>query len=257
MKDYTLKLHKLSDEIVTDGIMAVNKIKTERGLEGYITGGMAGSSYLPPEDHRETVDLDYNLFFGGAVTEYKEITEPLIKNLNEKGYSVKYKKRGSTHDYLVENDGDSLLIQHQRRSKNNFEKNRESLEREMENRRIISREGLSYAVLSPEDIVARKLNRSLKFHTEYDLDFPKNMSQELFKEEIDSIKDNLSSLSSASPREISELRLFYDIFDIKSLSKSVGLNKNYFEEAIEDWTNSEVKDTDFARAIDRYEIKLD
>jgi len=258
MKDYTLKSHKVSDKIVLDGIEAINMVKSESGLEGHISGGMAVSSYLPIEDHRETIDLDYNLFFGGGTVDYKAITEPLVENLIQKGYSIEYNKRGSTHDYVVKGNGDSLLIQHQRRSMNNFEKHKGSFEREIENQRIISRKDLSYAVLSPEDLVVHKLNRALKFSRMYDVDFPKNMPQKDFKNVVDSLRaDVLSLVDSASPRSVARLRLFYDVFDIKSLSKNVGLNKNYFEEVIEDWITSDVRDSDFARVLNRYEIRLD
>ena len=62
-------------------------------------------------------------------------------------------------------------------------KNKKSLEREIDNRRVISNKNkdLSYAVLSPEDLVIHKLNRVLKFHTAYNVSFPKNIPQEDFK----------------------------------------------------------------------------
>lgn len=260
MKNYGLRPHKLGDKIVLDGIEAVNNTQHESKLLGFISGGMAVSSYLPVENHRETIDLDYTLFFGGGVADYKLITEPLVKNLIEKNYVVEYKKKGTTHDYLIKCDGDSFLIQHPRRSVNNFIKNKKSLEREIDNRRIMSNKNkdLSYAVLSPEDLVIHKLNRVLKFHTEYNVAFPKNISQEDFKKQIESLKEEVLNLKdSVSPRMVAKLRLFYDIFDIKSLGKSTGLNKNYFETALKDWFNQDEMANTFRTTLDRYEIRLD
>ena len=258
MKNYGLKPHKLGDKIVLDGIEAINKLQHETKLPGFISGGMAVSSYLPIENHRETVDLDYTLFFNGGVMDYKKITEHLVRALIEKDYSIEYRKKGTTHDYLVKHHEDSLLIQHPRKSPNNFIKNKKGLEREICNRRIMSDKNISYAVLSPEDLVLHKLNRILKFHTEYNVAFPKNISQEDFKKQIESIKEEVLNLKdSVSPRAVAKLRLFYDIFDIKSLGKSTGLNKNYFEEALKDWHGHDAISNNFVSTLDKYEIRLD
>ena len=258
MKNYGLKPHKLGDKIVLDGIDAINKLQHETGLPGFISGGMAVSSYLPIENHRETVDLDYTLFFNGGVLDYKKITEHLTRTLIEKDYSIEYRKKGTTHDYLVKRHEDSLLIQHPRKSSNHFIKNKKSLEREICNRRIISDKDISYAVLSPEDLVLHKLNRVLKFHTEYNVAFPKNISQEDFKKQIESFKEEVLNLKdSVYPRMVAKLRLFYDIFDIKSLGKSIGLNKNYFEEALKDWSCPDTMANNFINTLDKYEIRLD
>ena len=101
MKNYGLKSHKLGDKIVLDGIEAINLLQRENKLPGFISGGMAVSSYLPIENHRETIDLDYTLLFGGGVGNYKQISEPLVKSLTEKGYFIEYKKKGTTHDYFI------------------------------------------------------------------------------------------------------------------------------------------------------------
>ena len=258
MKDYRLKSHKLGDKIVLDGIEAINKLQHENKLPGFISGGMAVSSYLPVENHRETIDLDYTLFFNGGVVDYKKITEPLVKILIEKNYSVEYKKKGTTHDYIIKRNEDSFLIQHSRRSPKNFMKNKKSLEREISNRRIMSDKDLSYAVLSPEDLVLHKLNRVLKFNSEYNVAFPKNIPQEDFKKQIESLKEEVLNLKdSVGPRMVAKLRLFYDIFDIKSLGKSIGLNKNYFEEALKDWIGQNKISNDFVNTLDKYEIRLD
>src|SRR3989338_2486865 len=260
MKNYGLKPHKLGDKIVLDGIEAINILQRENKLPGFISGGMAVSSYLPIENHRETIDLDYTLLFGGGVGNYKQISEPLVKSLTEKGYFIEYKKKGTTHDYFIKCNEDSFLIQHPRRSYNNFMKNKKSLEREIDNRRVISngKWDLSYAVLSPEDIVIHKLNRALKVHVEYNVAFPKNIPQEYFKKQIESLKEEVLNLKdSVTPKMLARLRLFYDVFDIKSLGKSIGLNKVYFEEALKDWFNQETGADNFRKTLDRYEIRLD
>lgn len=260
MKNYGLRSHKLGDKIVLDGIEAINNLQHENKLPGFISGGMAVSSYLPIENHRETIDLDYTLFFGGRAVDYKRITEPLVKTLTEKGYFVEYKKKDATYDYTIKHGSDSFLIQHSRRSPNNFIKNKKSLEREINNRRVMSNKSkdLSYAVLSPEDLVIHKLNRILKFHEEYNVALPKNILQEDFKNQIELFKEEVLSLrDSVTPNMVAKLRLFYDVFDIKSLGKSIGLNKNYFEEALKDWFKEDVTANHFIKILDIYEIKLD
>ena len=56
---------------------------------------------------------------------------------------------------------------------------------------------------------------------------------------------------------VAKLRLFYDIFDIKSLGKSIGLNKIYFEEVLKCWVNHDVMENHFRETMDKYEIRLD
>ena len=82
MKNYGLTPHKLNDKIVLDGIEAINNLQHENKLAGFISGGMAVSSYLPSENHRETIDLDYTLFFGGNVGDYKTNYRAFSKNFN-------------------------------------------------------------------------------------------------------------------------------------------------------------------------------
>ncbi len=260
MKNYSLKPHKLDDKIVLDGIEAINNAQHENKLPGFISGGMAVSSYLPSEDHRETIDLDYALFFGGGAEDYKRITRKLVSTLTGKGYFIEYKKKDTTYDYLIKSNGDSLIIQHPRRSPNHFIKHKKSFEREIDNRRVVSNKNkdLSYAVLSPEDLVIHKLNRVLRFYDEYNVAFPKNIPQEDFKKQIDLFKEEVLSLrDSVTPKMVAKLRLFYDIFDIKSLGKNVGLNKIYFEEALKDWFGQDVIIYNFRKTLDRYEIRLD
>ena len=279
MKNYGLKSHKLGDKIVLDGIEAINLLQRENKLPGFISGGMAVSSYLPIENHRETIDLDYTLLFGGGVGNYKQISEPLVKSLTEKGYFIEYKKKGTTHDYFIKCNEDSFLIQHPRRSYNNFMKNQAMLygiigllagglltilfvSNTVNNNNFgmmqMMRIRQDYAVLSPEDIVIHKLNRALKFHVEYNVAFPKNIPQEDFKKQIESLKEEVLNLKdSVTPKMVARLRLFYDVFDIKSLGKSIGLNKVYFEEALKDWFNQETGADNFRKTLDRYEIRLD
>ncbi|MBU3907292.1 MAG: hypothetical protein KKA64_03505 [Nanoarchaeota archaeon] len=253
-KEIRRKPHKLDDVIVTESIQSVNIIKQLNKMGGFIAGGMAVQSYIPPEEYRPTIDLDFNLDWLGGAANFKELTEPLKDYLGALGYSIKFRKKGLTYEYEIEKEGDSFLIQHPRRSKSYFEGDKKkSLRREITNERIVSKEGLKYAVLSPEDLVIHKLTRILKFSEEYDIKIPSTR----LKNSADVLRtDLLSRGDNISPQDIARLRIYYDCVDVKCLSKYAGLNQNYFSEVKKDWRGY-VQDDKFKSVLDRLEVSLE
>jgi hypothetical protein len=258
MKNYGLTPHKLEDQIVVDGILAINTLKTARAIAGHIVGGMAVSSYLPVEDHRTTVDLDFFVLWGGASRAYRSLVEPLRTALENEGYSIRYKKSGLTHDLITVRGGDSFVLQHRRISTPNLERNLKSFEREVANHRTVSNEGLSYDVLSPEDLIAHKTSRVVKYRDYYGISLPGCIPLDALKEIIDDMRANVLALKdSVSPEEVARLRLFYDTYDIRKLASKTGINREYFEEVLRDWTRKSSDETKFRRLLDGFEIKVD
>lgn len=257
MKEIGLRPHVLSDEIVAEGIKGINSVRLITGVNGLITGGMGVQSYLPSDAYRKTVDLDFNLFWGGGTNEFRDVTEPFVEYLNAQGYEVAFKKKGTTLEYVVSSEGDSLLVQHKRRSANSFKKNKHSLDREMANKRIVNKEGVFYPVLSPEDLVLRKLGRISIFSEKYMIGVPFGFTIGDLKLESEAIrKDVLQREGDVSPREVARLRLFYDCLDIKNLAHYAGLNKNYFGESMKDYDSQGRRD-DFERVLDSLDIVLE
>jgi hypothetical protein len=249
-KNYNLTAHILEDKIVLDGIRSINILKTKTGLSGVISGGMAVSSYIPKEDHRETVDLDYNLLWGGISEEYWALMKPLEDFFKEQGYSYTPKKRNFTWDIEIQNKNTSLLIQHQRRSLPNFDKNKYSFEREIANSRRIKKEELFYDVLSPEDLIVRKLVRLFKFSRQHSLEIPKWNSFINLKQHIQDEKKQLLQLKDISDLDILHLRMEYDVYDIMHLGFYSGVNENYLNIVLKDWANS-------SSVLDKYRSQLE
>ena len=246
MGKQNLKLHSLEDPIVLEGILGVNKIKQNRNLKGHITGGMAVQSYLPSEINRKTVDLDFRLLWGGIKQDFDLAVEPLINHFKDNGYNVSGpKKRDVTYEMIVEKGGDSLVLQHQRAFPNNFEKHRNQYEREMANQRIINRDGITYSVLSPEDIVAHKLSRIMTFTDSYGISYPSKFNEfsaDKLKEDADKIREGIiTRQGGVEPREVARMRVLYDCVDIKNLAHYAGLNEKYLLESFEGFETSTKK----------------
>ncbi len=235
-KNFLLDSHVLEDQIVLDGIEAINRIEQKDGTPILISGGMAVSSYLPEGTNRYTIDLDFNMLWGGNTVEFWSKVKPLITRLQEKGYDVGRKKENSTLDINYSLDGQRFMIQHQRRSQPSLGKNRHSIEREFANRRNIIKGNLEYSVLSPEDLIVRKLARIFKFSNQSSLEFPQIRTIPELKEHIEEEKERLVSSLDRTELDIIHLRMEHDLYDIKRLGNYMGVNQTYLVEAIKDWT---------------------
>ncbi len=256
MKPFHLTQHKLEDTIVKDSIIAINKLKGKTA--GRIAGGMAVQSYIPERLHRGTIDLDFTLYWKGCISEFKELCKPLVSYLKNQNYNINFHKKGQVFEITFGNKKDSFLIQHPRFSKNYFERIKNSLGREISNQRTISKEGLNYGVLSPEDLVVTKLHRALLFSEKYNIWTPKEVSVKSLRNFSRKLRNEITSRSlEVSPKKIALLRLVNDCYDIKSLSENIGLNKNYFNEVVNDWKNHKAESKSFLGLLEKLKVPLE
>jgi hypothetical protein len=259
MKEFKAQTHKLDDHVVADAIKAINLVKEEGKVEGHIGGGMAVGAYLPSDEQRPTIDLDFALLWGGTTEQFRQLVQPMVSELQAEGYDISIQKGDKTYDVAVASRvaDESLLVQHQRRNRGNLERNRKSLEREVANQRIISRQGLSFAVMSPEDLMLHKLSRLFTFSEAYGLEIPRRESAvnmmkliQFFQEELFKPGKELSAEDAA------RMRVHYDAYDIKHLAMHAGLNKGYFAEALKDWNTRYMNDEKARKLLSEMEIPL-
>jgi len=261
VKRVHLPSHKLEDHVVLDAIKAVNHLKEKKKIKGRIAGGMAVQSYIPEGLHRSTIDLDFSLLWNGRTSDFKKVVEPLLDYLEGEGYETNFQKKGFSYDVVFSKGTpkDSFMIQHPRYSKKHFDKIKKTLEREVENTRIISREDTGYSVVSPEDSVVTKLNRILVFSERYDgLWTPSEVSVDSLKKQSEDLKKEVTSrFLGITPEEIAELRLVNDCYDVKCMASHVGLNKGYFKEVLKDWKSSDLGTKDFYGLLDKLGVPLE
>ena len=237
-KPVHLTVRNLEDRIVLDGILAINTLKDERKIPGRIAGGMAVQGYTPSETHRGTIDVDYSLLWNGSCTSYKELCAPLVKFLNEKGYEIEFRKKGFAFEIVYKKDGTegAFMIQHPHRSENYFKRMKHTLEREVYHQRLVSRDGISFESLSPEDLIVKKINRILTFSHSYGISIPHNHSLPDLRQNSDAIRADIVSRSGeAAPQDVALLRMLNDIYDIQCLNESVGINSRYLSEVLSEW----------------------
>lgn len=262
-KEVTVKTHTLNDSIVLDGIEAVNRVKGENKLNGHINGGMAVQSYLPSDAHRGTIDLDFRLLWSGGALDFKRIMGSFCEFLQTKGYKTDFSRKGLTFEYSVQKGDDSLIVQHQRASPHHFEKNKVSLEREVANERVKSNGNVQYSVLSPEDLIVRKLGRILVFDDNYGAVLPvqiRDMASTDVKKSADELRKSIiDRQAEVSPKEVARLRALFDCYDIKSLAKYAGINESYFNEVATDWAGRSMRHDvrDFRSKLDSLGVSLE
>lgn len=258
MKPINLTPHTLNDPIVKDGIIAIGDLQDERDERGRISGGMAVESYLPKDLHRKTIDLDYSTLWQGNITNYKSYIEPLLDSLSNKGYDSEVRKKAKSFDLLYWKDGDSFMIQHPKYSPSFFKRMKPSIEREVANRRIISRNGIKYPVISPEDLVGTKLHRILLFADKYNLWTPDSVKLTDLRHRSQTLRADIAPrFPEVSPREVANLRMVNDCYDVKALAETFGLNAKYFGEVAEEWRESKIKSEDFFGLLGKLEIQLE
>lgn len=244
-KEIGLQAHKLNDEIVIDHLAGLDFLDRS-GNPAYLTGGLAVQSYLAAEKYRSTVDLDFSMLWGGNFANFKEEVNPFVRALISRGYELPlFRKKGFTYEFSSTKGDQRLLVQHQRRSKKYFEKNEEFLERELENRRRIKKQGVSYPVMSPEDIIIHKLSRINVFKNKYGFKISGEGTVDELELESERKRSNLvEALPNVDASEIDEVRFLYDCLDVRRLAGSVGVNEDYFRYALKDWrarsTNNEI-----------------
>jgi|GEM_PF-5254759 len=246
-----LSPHTIKDSIVLDGIRGINAVKDSSKIPANVTGGMAVQGYVSEDSYRPTVDLDFCLMWSGSTGQFKEVMYPFVDYMQSKGYQVSFEKKGFTYEFSL-NNGNTLLVQHQRRAHNHFERQHDSLQREFDNSRTIFKEDFSYQSLSPEDLAVHKLSRTMIFVHKYGLHLPETRGVEDLRREGDILKDDiLARLGNVDPEEVGKLRLIYDCVDIKLLANKVGLNMGYFADVVSDWSKAKGNRDDFYRTLER------
>jgi hypothetical protein len=248
-KDFRLESHILEDDIVSDGIGAINKLGVISGIPSYISGGMAVSSYLPGIPHRRTIDLDFNSLWSGRTEEFWEMARPLEEFLRGKGYKVTNKKQKSTFDVHYDDGTHGFMIQHQKRSTGAMGRYRQMIERELDNVRTISRGSMSYNALSPEDIIIRKLHRIFKFSRQHKLDFPDLRSLGDLEDHIKKEKKELLGISEPGHLDIIRLRMEHDLYDIKRLGAYTDIDMEYLRSAVPSWNEDAQKFIDTLKEV--------
>jgi hypothetical protein len=246
--------HTINDPIVVRALKAINLVKSTNNVEGHIGGGMAVGAYIPVEEQRPTIDLDFALLWGGTTSEFRRLMEPLISTLKAEGYDLRIQKGDKTYDIPIQSDTkDSLLVQHHRRNQRNFQKNKKSLERETANQRVITGDDISFAVMSPEDLILHKLSRLFTFSKIYGILIPQKMKTEDMARTIRFLREDYDAVQK---KEVATVRMYHDSYDIKHLAGNVGLNKRYFEEAAKDWNTKYMNEDSAKTLLERMGVEL-
>lgn len=247
MKKLSFLSRTLESDLVKDGLCAISAIDNCPQSKGLISvaGGMAVQSYLPEEYRRATGDIDLLVSRPLNYEEFKQFSNPVSEYLQDNKYQVDTLKMEGAYGLLIGNNNDRLLIEFSRRNKQNFEKNRKLIERELLNSRRKKVEGREkdYSTLSPEDIALPKLVRSINALKRRPglggivLQYQSPVicgASEVLLERINSLREetffNIGNLELAE-----KLRFMSDLYDIRVLSELVGYNKNYMFEASKDW----------------------
>ncbi len=249
--------HTLDDKIVSDSLIATTRM--DSGILRFVGGGMAAQSYLSKGLYRTTGDLDLTTGNQLNAEDFRTITDPLVDQLRSVGYTVEYgKKAHQTHDLVVVSpDGkESLKIQLPRQSPKHFFEHKGRVDREMDNACYqtyhLAEGDASLKTIRPEDLILRKLARVLIFEEEWGLSpIPKQSHIYGQLEYVNRLKEDFDPLD-AQPRDVAELRMQADLFDVNALLDKTSFDKKYFEEGIgfyEILAKNKQRTEDVARAI--------
>ncbi len=246
IKKFNFKPRTLDDSSVRDGLEAVSVLNEKEPY--FLVGGIASQSYLPTSCRRPTSDIDFALVRPLYKSDFREFVAPVQEFLQDKGYETELKTRNRSRSYALNftnKDGETLCLEFARRSEENFNKNREMLERELDysRKKIVEGRDSVYSVACPEDIVVPKLLRlinSLERNPEFMNYVPpklQSLSEEAVKERIDMINEFREEAVSnpGDPYLAGKLRFISDIYDIRILSELTGFNESYFSRSEKDW----------------------
>jgi len=251
VRKFTFSARTLDDNIVRDGLEAVNFLKEPH----YLVGGIATQSYIPTTCRRPTSDVDFSVVRPLNYSDFKSMVSDMKEFLCDRGYMAKTKKRSRSYSLdIFDSNDEGLCLEFARRNDQNFQKNKRKLEREIENanNKIIEGRNTTYKVCSPEDIAIPKLVRSissLKRNPYFFRDLPGEVSS-LTDEEIEKQLEKISDMREEAisnipnPAIAEELRFVSDLYDIRILSELTGFNEKYLFEVEKDWDtfNSDSKE---------------
>ncbi|MFW6283659.1 MAG: hypothetical protein ACOC1P_06445, partial [Minisyncoccales bacterium] len=156
---------------------------------------------------------------------------------------------------------EAICLEFSRRNKQNFDKNKKRLVRELENSnlKIIEERDHLYRVCSTEDIIVPKIVRSVgsvRRNPNF-LSYLNKKKISLNQKRIDKkIKDinGLRSEAMISPSDLElaeKLRFISDIYDIRILFEIAGVNEKYLGESSGDWNLNFKEDSLEAKVIQR------
>jgi hypothetical protein len=237
----------INDYFVKDGLEAISTLTGKEPY--YLVGGVATQSYLPTSCRRPTSDIDLSIVKPLVYEDFKILSKPVFEYLSDNGYHVQLSKHQRAFNLEVENkEGSTLLIEFSRRNAQSFEHSKNKLERELRNskRKIIEKRNSTYITASSEDIIVPKLARSIKGLVRNpslksclpSKDIP--LSEEYIKERLDFIRE-LREKSMFNNKDLylfDKLKFVSDLFDVRILSEVVGINLDYFNESILDWSDA-------------------
>jgi len=232
-------LHTIDDAIVHDGVAAIEYIDIPHA----IAGGMAVQTYVPdPEFYRPTSDVDAIISKPSSYPNFKNSANYAMKELNKKGYKTQISESKSTFNINMSHSGDKLSIQFKKKSPANFEKHRESIEREVDSAKKVERNGIIYRVLRSEDIILQKLDRLYRMYKEGnsqiqadeisgDKFWVPDRNIVLHRKHVKALRNWASETMAFE--DVSTYRMEADIFDINVLLMYQDFDMKYFEEGID------------------------
>lgn len=230
-----------------EGLSILDDFSLSKGLY-MVVGGFASQSYLPEEQRRLTADIDVLVGRPLNYEDFKLFSKPLVEFFSDKGYNVKTKKHHQTFCMSLSKDEDKILIEFPRKNLKNFMSCEKRVLRELENARLKSltkKEGVSYKVSSPEDIILPKLVRLINA-SERGMKFKRGSPKEIFNHLSELREDAIYHIGN---NEFAvNLKVNADAYDVLVLYSQVGINVNYFICAANDW-NSLKKDSQDKKEI--------
>jgi len=251
-KPYNYTPATMDDQQIKDGLCAVATLSDNSKTKDsyFVVGGMAVQSYIPSVCRRPTSDIDIAVLAYLNRARFEDYSRSVNEYLLDKGYKVSHRKfrRSFGIDFRNE-EGNSNFVSIPRHSENSFRNIERILDREIRNarRKIIEGTTDTYVVATPEDIIIRKLARSVNRLSrnptfERYVTSMSGLTREGIEEKIshlNRIRERVFSNSAFGvkvPGESEEfLRFLSDLFDIRILSELGGINKGYFNEALVDW----------------------
>lgn len=229
----------LNDPMIQSGLEGLSILDDFDFSKGFymVVGGFASQSYLPEDQRRPTADID--VLFGKPLNyeTFKVFSKPLREFFSDNGYQVYIKKHHQTFCMGLSKNGDKILIEFPRRNLKNFANSEKRVLRELENARLkalVNKEGISYRVSSPEDIILPKLVRVLNAN-ERGVHFKKGSPKELLRHLEDIREEAIYHIG--NQEFANNLKVNSDAYDILVLYSQVGINVPYFMQSAQDWNS--------------------
>lgn len=257
MKNIVFVAHTLDDKIVKDGISAISD-----NSDFILKGGMAVQAYFNKKFgnrsnslKRETSDIDTCSTNKYSFKEFKDIANNIENDLLNKGYCTDVNKNHNTYEIEVVklDEGDKILMHLDRYANGFYNKEKQNLERIAENSKKLNLFGRKVNVVSPEDILASKINRLICHKQKYGISPRKIDLGQLIKEKEmieKSRSDFYLDYRNISPTRLASLRSDKDVYDIILLDMSTNLDAQNLYNALLFWDiPNKLKDKEIRKEI--------